>query len=309
MTKSSIIQENVLGFLSDKQEHSVQEIKSYLHDIGINEYTEGQFAGSLNTLMRNDLIKKVDRGIYSIKLRSEDMRKCFVISPIGDEGSEVRKRADQVFKYIIAPVCDETGFEPIRADKLNQPDSITQTIIDYLLNSEIVIADITGHNPNAFYEMGYRASTGKPIIHLKGKNEGIPFDIAGIRAFDYDLSDLDSVEEIKSRLVKTISALSFEEPTSQNENGEVTYKETNSDVSQLISILYEIQDDISQLKNEVHDKDTETIQAIVKASMPTAPVEDPNTAIMKAVLPELLKNPNSMKALIEFSEAANKKKK
>ena len=139
--------------------------------------------------------------------------------------------------------------------------------------------------------------------------EDIPFDIAGIRAFDYDLSDLDSVEEIKSRLVKTIGALSFEEPASKNENGEVTYKETNGDVSQLISILYEIQDEISQLKNEIHDKDTETIQAIVKASTPAAPVEDPNTAIMKAVLPELLKNPNSMKALIELSEAANRNKK
>lgn len=237
------------------------------------------------------------------------MRKCFVVSPIGDEGSEVRKRADQVFRYIIAPVCDETGFEPIRVDKLNQPDSITQTIIDYLINSELVIADITGHNPNAFYEMGYRASTGKPIIHLKRKNEDIPFDVAGIRAFDYDLSDLDSVEEIKSRLIKTIGALSFEEPTGQNESGEAIYKETNSDISQMISILYEIQDEISQLKNEIHDKDTETIQAIVKASMPTVPVEDSNTAIMKAILPELLKNPNSMKTLIEFSEAANKNKK
>ena len=237
------------------------------------------------------------------------MRKCFVVSPIGDEGSEVRKRADQVFKYIISPVCDETGFDPIRVDKLNHPDSITQTIIDYLINSELVIADITGHNPNAFYEMGYRASTGKPIIHLKGKNEGIPFDIAGIRAFDYDLNDLDSVEEIKSRLVKTIGALSFEKPTEQNERGEVIYKEANSDISKLISILYEIQDEISQLKNEIHDKDTETIQAVVKASMPTTPIEDPNTAIMKAVLPELLKNPNSMKALIEFSESANKNKK
>lgn len=87
------------------------------------------------------------------------------------------------------------------------------------------------------------------------------------------------------------------------------YKEANSDISQLISILYEIQDEISQLKNEIHDKDTETIQAVVKASMPTTPIEDPNTAIMKAVLPELLKNPNSMKALIEFSESANKNKK
>lgn len=309
MIKSSIIQEYVLKFLADEENHSVQEIKCYLQENNINEYTEGQFAGSLNTLMRNGSINKVDRGIYSIKLRSEKMRKCFVVSPIGQEGSEVRKRADQIFKYIISPVCEEAGFEPIRVDKLNQADSITQTIIDHLINSELVIADITGHNPNAFYEMGYRASTGKPIIHLKEKNENIPFDIAGIRAFDYDLSDLDSVEEIKSRLVKTISALSFDEKIEQSESGEKVYKETNNDISPLVSILYEIQDDISQLKNEIHNKDTETIQAIVKASVPTAPVEDAETAIMKAILPELLKNPNSIQALMKFSEAANKNKK
>ena len=237
------------------------------------------------------------------------MKKCFVVSPIGQEGSGVRKRADQVFKYIISPVCEEAGFEAIRVDKVNQADSITQTIIDYLINSELVIADITGHNPNAFYEMGYRASTGRPMIHLKEKNENIPFDIAGIRAFDYDLSDLDSVEEVKSRLIKTIGALSFEEQSYQNEDGKIAFKESQNDISQLISILYEIQDEISQLKGEIHNKDTETIQAIVKASVPTAPIEDPNMAIMKAVLPELLKNPNSVKALMELSEGAGKKKK
>ena len=86
MTMSSTIQEVVLEFLSDKQEHSVQDIKHYLREQDVRDYTEGQFAGSLNTLMRNGSIKKVDRGIYSIKLRSEDMKKCFVVSPIGDEG-------------------------------------------------------------------------------------------------------------------------------------------------------------------------------------------------------------------------------
>lgn len=237
------------------------------------------------------------------------MKKCFVVSPISQEGSEVRKRADQVFKYIISPVCEETGFEAIRVDKINHVDSITQTIIDYLINSELVIADITGHNPNAFYEMGYRASIGRPMIHLKEKNENIPFDIAGIRAFDYDLSDLDSVEEIKSRLIKTIGALSFDEQSYQNENGKIAFKESQNDISQLISILYEIQDEISQLKTEIHNKDTETIQAVVKASVPTAPIEDPNMAIVKAILPELLKNPNSMKTLMELSEDAGKKKK
>ena len=262
MTMSSIIQENVLNFLSDNQAHGVQEIKRYLQENDIQNYTEGQFAGSLNTLIRNNLIKKVDRGVYSIKTRRENMRKCFVISPIGDD-SEARKRADQVYKYIIAPVCNEMEFEPIRVDKLNQSDVITQTIIDYLVKSDLVIADITGNNPNAFYEMGFRASTGKPIIHLRGKNERIPFDIAGIRAFDYDLSDLDSVEEVKTRLIKTIGALSFDIQSDQSNEECAGIREINSDVSQLVSVLYEIQDEISQLKNEIHNKDTETIQAII----------------------------------------------
>ena len=49
------------------------------------------------------------------------------------------------------------------------------------------------------------------MIQLKEKIEKIPFDIARIRKFDYDLLDLDSVEEVKSRLIKTIGAISFED--------------------------------------------------------------------------------------------------
>ena len=57
------------------------------------------------------------------------MKKCFVITPIGEEGSEVRKKADKVFKYIISPVCAACELEAIRSDKENQIDSINQTII------------------------------------------------------------------------------------------------------------------------------------------------------------------------------------
>ena len=234
--------------------------------------------------------------------------KCFVISPIGEEGSEIRKRADQVYKYIIFPVCEECGFEAIRVDKVNQADSITQTIIDYIKESELVIADITGHNPNAFYEMGYRASIGKPMIHLKEKSEKIPFDIAGIRAFDYELSDLDSVDEVKSRLIKTIGTMSFGFDDTENKQ-ELLGQDIRNDNSQLLSVLYEIQDEFTSLRSEIHNKDTETIQAIVKASVPVAPIEDPNMTMMKALLPELLKNPNSMRTLIELSKAVEKDKK
>ena len=67
-------------------------------------------------------------------------------------------------------------------------------------------------------------------------------------------------------------------------------------------MLFDIQDQIAQLKDEIHNKDTETIQAIVRAGQQTAPVEDSDTAILKILLPELLKNPKSMASLLELSD-------
>ena len=241
------------------------------------------------------------------------MKKCFVVSPIGGEGTDVRKRADQVYKYIISPVCKACGFEAIRVDQINQVDSITQTIIDMLMQAELVIADMTGHNPNAFYEMGFRACTGKPMIHLKEKGEKIPFDIASIRAFDYDLKDLDAVAEVKSRLEQTINSFNISEKQNVELETEICQTESDdmssSNTSQLLPILYDIQDQINSLREEIHNKDTETIQAIVRASQPVIPPEDPNTALMKALLPEMIKNPNSVKSLIELSNTINDGKK
>lgn len=208
---SARIQEIILDLLSDNKNYSVQEIKSHLNSLDSNDYSEGQFAGSINTLLRNGSIKKIDRGVYSINLRRENMRKCFVVSPIGDEGTEIRKRADQLYTYIIKPVCEQCEFEAIRGDLINASDSIDQTILDHLKNDDLIIADISGHNPNVFYEIGYRTSLGKNIIHLKEKGEIIPFDVVNIRTFDYDLKDLDSVSKIKSRLIQTIENLSFDE--------------------------------------------------------------------------------------------------
>ena len=44
------------------------------------------------------------------------MKKCFIVCPIGDEGSETRKRSDKLFKHVITPVCKECDFELTRND-------------------------------------------------------------------------------------------------------------------------------------------------------------------------------------------------
>ena len=311
MTKSARIQEKIIEILADGNYHTVQEIKSFLRKAGISDYSEGQFSGSLNTLLRNQSIQKMDRGIYKIKQNwggKDFMKTCFVVSPIGETDSEIRSNADKLFKYIISPVCESCGFEPVRVDQINDSDSITQTIIDKLLSSELVIADISGHNPNVFFEMGYRKCTDKPIIHLKKKGETIPFDVNTVRTFEYDLTDLDNVEETKKRLEQTIGTFSFENKT----NALGQDKENNKQLffQSILTMLYQIQDSITELKEQINKKDTETIQAIMQTSLNNVQKEESTDVVMmKTLLPELIKNPKLFQNLMQFAEMTNKPKK
>ena len=311
MTKSARIQEKIIEIWADGNYHTVQEIKSFLRKAGISDYSEGQFSGSLNTLLRNQSIQKMDRGIYKIKQNwggKDFMKTCFVVSPIGETDSEIRSNADKLFKYIISPVCESCGFEPVRVDQINDSDSITQTIIDKLLSSELVIADISGHNPNVFFEMGYRKCTDKPIIHLKKKGETIPFDVNTVRTFEYDLTDLDNVEETKKRLEQTIGTFSFENKTNALGQDEENNKQLF--FQSILTMLYQIQDSITELKEQINKKDTETIQAIMQTSLNNAQKEESTDVVMmKTLLPELIKNPKLFQNLMQFAEMTNKPKK
>lgn len=306
MTTSAKLQEMIVGFLSDKENHSVQEIKAFLSQSGVDDYTEGQFAGSINTLLRNGSIKKLDRGVYAIGKRSEDMRKCFVVCPIGEEGTEIRINSDKLLKYVIAPVCELCGFEAERIDKRNDANSITQSIIEALDNADLVIADITGHNPNVFYEMGYRARTKKPMIHLRKKGENLPFDITAIRTFEYDLTDLDSVEEIKDRLKKTIESFQYNEPANED-----TQEDASSEnvPSAIMPLLYQIIDTMGELKNEVKNFSTETIGTVIKSMQPAQPQVSPDTALQMQLINGLMQNPDGFMKLVEISDKLNKGKK
>lgn len=302
MTKSAIIKQEILALLGDKNKHSVQEMKEYLNSRQIGEYTEGQFAGVLNNLQKNNLICKAERGIYSLIEKNDNgLKKCFVVSPIGEDGSDIRRNADQLFNHIIKPVCEKCGFKAIRIDHENTPDSITQGILDSLFKYDLVIADLTGHNPNVFFEIGYRASIGKPIIHLKRKGESIPFDVSSIRTFDYDLTDLDVVEETRERLEKAILSFIYEDDLDEIE--EFDGGESNKIMSLLNDIIYKL--DI--LSEDVRKKDQESIKAVIEAYNGMQPVnESMETQMLKILLPELLRNPKAADSLIKISEKFQK---
>lgn len=114
---------------------------------------------------------------------------CFVISPIGDKGSETRKFADDVFELLIEPALEKFSFSVLRADKITSVDSINKDVIEQIQNAELCVIDITGHNPNVMYECGRRHETGKPYIMIAKEGEKLPFDITTIRTIFYALRD------------------------------------------------------------------------------------------------------------------------
>jgi hypothetical protein len=129
---------------------------------------------------------------------------CFVICPIGDEGSDTRKRSDDMLKYLIRPAADKCGHKAVRADEIEKSGNITKQVIDHIIESNIVIADLAECNPNVFYELGIRHSSGKPVILIAEHGQSIPFDISHERVLFLKYRDWGSLEECRERIVKRI---------------------------------------------------------------------------------------------------------
>jgi hypothetical protein len=134
-------------------------------------------------------------------------KRCFVIGPIGAEDSENRTHADWLYSGIIQPVFAEhfTDFIVERADKIPTPGMVSSQIINRLYEVELVIADLSFHNANAFYEMAIRHNVGKPIIHMIRKNEAIPFDVIPHRAIPFLVARAGDLDEAKGKLLPAIS--------------------------------------------------------------------------------------------------------
>jgi hypothetical protein len=114
-------------------------------------------------------------------------RSCFVISPIGEPGSEEREHADDVFDFIIKPAAERAGYLPMRADRDTRPGIITEQMYDSILGDDLLIVILTYHNPNVFYEPAVAEAAARPLILMIAQGHQIPFDIKDRRVVQYDL--------------------------------------------------------------------------------------------------------------------------
>jgi len=112
---------------------------------------------------------------------------CFVIMPFTERSDEHDVGFfGEVIESLIVPAGKAAGFT-VRSAMRQGSDVIQKTIVNDLLNADLVIADLTEHNPNVMFELGMRMAHDLPVALIRAKGTGSIFDVDNmLRVYDYD---------------------------------------------------------------------------------------------------------------------------
>ena len=195
----------VLGYVTELQYHT--EIRACLFDYcsDVQDVVRVFEGTGLCNRCEQSLMKQLRDGLVSsfeiaattrIFDRAKGTRRCFLAMPYFQKFLCIQ---DVVVKSVSA-----AGWLILRADEIARPRRITDAIFQGILTSDLVVADITGSNPNVFYELGFAHASGRDIIMLcQGSPKRLPFDIAHERTVFYAATDagLRTLEDELRKLV------------------------------------------------------------------------------------------------------------
>ena len=117
---------------------------------------------------------------------------------------------DAVYDAIKKAVSD-AGLYCQRVDDIWDSDHIMADVASLLWRAEVVVADLTGRNPNVFYEVGLAHALPRKTVMLTQNSSDVPFDLRSIRYLRYDMDDVinhdgfDLKRDLKKRLQRLTS--------------------------------------------------------------------------------------------------------
>jgi hypothetical protein len=113
----------------------------------------------------------------------EEKGTCFVVMGFGKKTDFETGRTldlDMTYHNIIKPAAEAAGLKCLRADEIVHSGLIDVPMYEQLLNADIVVADLSTSNKNAFYELGIRHAL-RPyttlVICENGIKMPLPFDV------------------------------------------------------------------------------------------------------------------------------------
>lgn len=122
---------------------------------------------------------------------------CFTIMPFGGW-------FDDYYETVYKPAIEAAGLKPCRADDLYRPSTIVTDIWSYTQSAKLVLADLSGKNPNVFYELGLAHALAKPAILITESIEDVPFDLRALRVLEYNKNQPRWGELLQSQITSSI---------------------------------------------------------------------------------------------------------
>jgi len=107
---------------------------------------------------------------------------------------------DDVYALGIKRACEQAGAYAERVDEQLFQESILNRIYNQIAKADVIVADLSGRNPNVFYETGYAHALAKPTVLLTRAVEDIPFDLKHYPHIIYGGRISDLIGELEKRL-------------------------------------------------------------------------------------------------------------
>lgn len=142
-------------------------------------------------------------------ITTKEKKMCFVITPIGDNNSDIRRHIDGIIDQAIVPALGDK-YDIIVAHRKYEIGSINEKVIRSVFEAELVIANLTNTNPNVMYELAIRHSFGKPAIVIAEKGTKLPFDVIDENTIFY-INDPTGANDLKEKLIEFEKSITYEE--------------------------------------------------------------------------------------------------
>jgi hypothetical protein len=150
---------------------------------------------------------------------------CFVVMGFGKKNDFETGRIldlDKTYNSIIKPAVEEAGLECVRANEIVHSGVIDVWMYEQLLKADVVVADLSTSNKNAYYELGVRHAL-RPyttIIICEDGAKTFPFDINHIAIRQYhhlgEGIDFDEVMRFRTLLKDAIVKIFNDDPRPQD---------------------------------------------------------------------------------------------
>jgi hypothetical protein len=171
-------------------------------------------AGRVQRLQRQ-LDEIFPGGIASIRSAMQQPAMALQSDALRTAGAESRAKAhvfvampfakefDDRFHYGIHTAIRSAGYLCERADMASFVGDVLAWVKDRIDTADLVVADLTGANPNVYLEVGYAWGRGLPTILLASDEKDLLFDVRGQRCLVY----MNSIRTLEQQLTNELAKL------------------------------------------------------------------------------------------------------